>query len=237
MKIKAPLRTCALGMLLALTAGHTVSATTLFDLISLNQSITVGTLQFSNFSYLNTGDMPASAGVNVAAYVDPVTGDGGLKFQGAFLDFPGGGGSDALIDFTVTELDANKLVTGAALGGNPNIVPLTPGASGTASITETFLPTDPSLTLSIYASTINGVPGPSKLTDSGTFAVGHPTIFVQKDVLTFNGDLSGSSIPMISFITQTFHETSTNIPEPATIVLLGTGVVGLGLRQWRRRRS
>ncbi len=237
MSIKALFRACALAVPVAgFCLSTPASATTLFDLISLNQSITVGTLQFSNFSYGSTGDMPAAAGVNVDAYTDPITLDSGLRFQGAFLDFPGSGGSDALINFTVTELSATKLVTGVTLAGNPAVIPLGPTSSGTASVTETFIPTDPNLTLQIYASAINGAPGPSKLTDTGVFSTGHATVFVQKDVLTFNSDLTGGSIPILSFITQTFHETDHNIPEPATVMLLGIGFVGFGLSQ-RRRRS
>ncbi|HVT27722.1 MAG TPA: hypothetical protein VHE81_06865, partial [Lacipirellulaceae bacterium] len=160
-----------------------------------NPSITIGSLTFSDFSYLGTGDMPSAGGVNVDAYVDPITNDIGLKFQGSFLDFPGSSGSDALIDFKVTENDPDKLVTSAALAGNPSVIPMGPGASGVASVTETFLPTNPTPQLTIFASLNNGVPGPTKLTDTGNFATGQSTVFVQKDVLTFNGT---NSVPMLS---------------------------------------
>jgi hypothetical protein len=234
MKMRNTFRACALVALVVCTFVQTASATTLFDLISSSGSITIGSLTFSDFSYLGTGDMPASAGVNVTTYVNPITNDVGLKFQGSFLDFPGSGGSDALIDFKVTENDPEKLVTGATLAGNPSIIPLGPGASGVASVTETFLPTDPSLTLTIFASSTNGVPGPSQLIDTGVFATGHSTVFVQKDVLNFSGT---NSVPMLSFITQTFHQTGGNIPEPSTLILLGSGVIGLGVLRWRRRRA
>ena len=138
------------------------------------------------------------------------------------------------IDFQVTENDPNKLVTAQTLAGNPAVIPLGSGANGVASVTETFLPTDPSLTLTIFASDVNGVPGPSQLSDTGVFATGQSQVFVQKDVLAFNGT---NSVPMLSFITQTFHETGSHIPEPSTMVLLGIGVVGLTLRCWRRRQA
>ncbi len=238
MNIKSVLRSgawvaLAAGVLMPGKAFATTLPTTLSDLIS-GGSVTIGTLTFSDFSYLGTGDMPSAAGVNVDAYVDPITNDVGLKFQGSFLDFPGSGGSDALIDFKVTENDPNALVTSATLAGNPAVVPLGPGANGVASVTETFLPTDPSLTLTIFASEVNGVPGPSQLIDTGVFASGQSMVFVQKDVLAFNGV---NSVPMLSFITQTFHETGHHIPEPSTMILLGTGILGLSLRYWRRRQA
>ncbi len=94
MNIRSLFGGCACAALIvgALTP-TTTSATTLFDLIP-GGSITVGSLTFSDFSYLGTGSMPTAAGVNVTTYVDPSTNDVGLKFQGSFLDFPGGG-SDA----------------------------------------------------------------------------------------------------------------------------------------------
>ena len=42
---------------------------------------------------------------------------------------------------------------------------------------------------------------------------------------------------MLSFITQTFHETGSHIPEPSTVVMFGTGMIGLGLYRWRRRHG
>ena len=100
MNIKSVLRggaflALAAGVLMPSKASATSLPTTLSALIS-GGSVTIGTLTFSDFSYLGTGDMPSAAGVNVDAYVDPITNDIGLKFQGSFLDFPGSGGSDAL---------------------------------------------------------------------------------------------------------------------------------------------
>jgi hypothetical protein len=214
----------------------TASATTLFDLINSSGSISVGTLTFSGFSYLGTGDMPNSANVTVSAYTDPVTMDVGLKFEGSFFDSPTSGGSDALIDFQVAENDNTHLVTGATLAGDPSVTPLGATANGVVSVTETFLPTDPSLTLTIFASAQNGVAGPTQSSDSGSFATGHSLVFVQKDVLSFNADPNGSGTPGLTFITQTFHQ-GNNIPEPSTVIMLGTAMVGMALHQWRRRRS
>lgn len=185
----------------------------------------MGDLVFANFSYLNTGDMPTDSGVNVVTYTD-AAGDTGLMFQGAFIDFLGGSGSNALIGFSVTETDSTKTLTGASLTGNPSVL----GGSGVASVTETFLPSDTSLSLSIFSIS----PGTSKLSDSGSFAVGHTQVIVQKDVLALSASVGGG-IPTMSFITQTFHETKHDIPEPAGIVLLSTALVGLWAVRKRRR--
>ena len=117
MSIRTLFGGCAcVALMIGTLAPTTASATTLFDLIP-GGSITVGSLTFSNFTYLGTGDMPSSAAVTVSSYVDPSTNDVGLMFQGNFFDSPTSGGSDALIDFQVTENDATKLVTGATLAG------------------------------------------------------------------------------------------------------------------------
>jgi len=196
----------------------------LSDLISTNGSLTVGNLVFSNFAYQFTGDMPSDAGVTVTPYINGA-GDSGLQFQAAFLDFLGGPGSDADIEFTVSEIDPNSLISGATLTGNPSVV----GGPGVAEVVETFLPTDTNLTLSIYAIS----PGGSKLVDSGLFGVAHPQVFVQKDILTFSAGPAG--IPTLSYITQNFHETHHGIPEPSTLVLVIAGLTTcLVVRRFRR---
>jgi len=227
MTLKAPLFACALALCLALAIFPTpASATLLSTLISGSGTITVGTLEFGNFSYLNTGDMPTDAGVNVVAFTDGL-GNSGLLFQGAFIDFLGGLGSDALIGFSVTELNNSKIITGASLAGNPAVL----GGNGIASVTETFHPVDTATMLSIFAIS----PGITKSTDSGTFVVPHTQVIVQKDVLNFSAPVGGG-VPVLSFITQTFHETDNNIPEPAAIVSLSAGLLTLGLYRLRRRR-
>lgn len=209
-----------------LFAPPTASATLLSAIISGSGTVTVGNLTFSNFSYSATGDMPADAAVNVLPYTDAF-GNSGLKFTGAFLDFFGGSGSDALIEFKVTENDPNSLLTGATLGGNPTVI----GGNGIASVTETFTPLDTGLQLNIYAVQPGNL---NKPFDAGSFANSYTQVGVQKDVLTFSAP-AGGGIPTLSFITQTFVETHNPIPEPSTFALLGSGLIGFLI--YRRRRS
>jgi hypothetical protein len=226
MTVKRSLFACALAAITSFSVLPTTASATLLSTLTAGGTITVGDLVFGGFSYLNTGDMPSGSGVNVVTYVDGA-GDVGLMFQGAFIDFLGGAGSDALIGFSVTELDATKNISGATLTGNPTVL----GGSGVASVTETFLPSDTNLSLSIFSIS----PGPSKLSDSGTFTVGHSQVIVQKDVLALSATVGGG-VPTLSFITQTFHESKNNIPEPASFALMSTALVGLWIVRLRRRR-
>ena len=216
MRLRILFRCLALTLTGMAIAPATASATLLSTLISLDQSVTFGTLKFSGFSYSATGDMPSDLGVTVSTYTDGA-GDIGLIFQGAFIDFAPGTGSDALIGFTVTELDPSRELTGATLAGNPAVQ----GGTGSASVTETFLPNDTSLMLTIF----NNSPGAKQLVDSGSFATSETTVMVQKDLLAFSGSVNGG-VPTMSFVTQTFHETGTAIPEPASLTLLILSLLG-----------
>ena len=85
-------------------------------MIGQGQTIQVGDLLFSNFSYSQTGDMPAPTAVNVTPYTS-LSGQNGLTFQAAFVDLPGGNGSDGVIGYTVTELTPAAVISGSSLSG------------------------------------------------------------------------------------------------------------------------
>ena len=200
-------------------------ATLLSTLLNEGGFLQVGDKFFDGFTYSWTGDMPDPSAVTVVAYVNPA-GDFGLQFQGAFLDFLGGSGSDALLGFHVTVLDPDFAITGATLTGNPAVL----GGNGVMSVTETFLPDNPFATLNIYSIS----PGTSKLTDSVTFAQEYHSLYVQKDILAYSAASNGG-VPTLSYFTQTFQQSpSINIPEPASAVLLGIAMSGLALVCLRR---
>ena len=80
------------------TAINSATSVRLSDLISgnPNDGIIVGDKTMSEFVYSATGDMPSASDVRVLGFRD-LDGNWGITFQGAFLDLPGGGNSDAAI--------------------------------------------------------------------------------------------------------------------------------------------
>ena len=133
--------------------------------------IQCGDKWFHEFGYLYAPDMPAASQVNVACIT--VAGNLGIRFQGGFGDSPGGGFSDAVISYTVTVTDPHFVITDAHLQGNAEVL----GGTGILSVVETFLPDAPN-TMSIY----DIVPGPHTQTDATSFATGHTSLHVQKDI-------------------------------------------------------
>lgn len=209
-------------VVLALVLPSVVSAEVIFvgdpvflsDLIG-GDPLTVGDKVFTGFTYLASGDVPDAGGVNVQG----INSDGnfGLRFHGAFVDLAGGGGSDALISFTVSVAPGSPfLINDVHLAGNPDVL----GGIGLASVTETFLPTN-NPSLSIFS---NG--SLEKLMDWADLLEPVTTLQVQKDINLLAGE--GSAGATISFIDQTFSQ----IPEPTGLTLLGVlGLIGMGLRR------
>jgi len=193
---------------------------TLGDLIVTDGSIVSGDLVFSDFSYLGTGEVPDADDINVVSIIDDL-GNLGLRFQGAFLDLPGNGGSDALITYTVTVTDPDQSISGARIQGNPDVLG---GGNSIVAVTDTFLPTVPDESLSIFNSGTVLDLDSSVLFDE-TFTV----LEVQKDILLFTGD--GGVATTLSFVDQTYFQ-EVSVPEPTSLALLGFG----GLLLARRRR-
>jgi hypothetical protein len=184
----------------------------LSDLLN-GQTITSGDKVFSNFTYRKTGDMPSAPGVNVETIQD-ANGDYGLRFQGAFLDQPGGDASDALVTFDVSVANAGWTIDGVTLSANPAVF----NGAGLASVTETFVPTIIDDKLVVYD--FGG--GDDLLLDQISFASGYASLPVQKDVILHaTGDTGAVTM---SFFDQTFSQ----VPEPSSLVLAIAGLLCLG---------
>ncbi len=171
--------------------------------------LTVGDKVFTKFFYSATEDMPSADAVNVI----PIQADGnfGIRFQGGFVDLPGGSTSDALITYTVTVADTNRLISDAHLVGNVDLF----GGEGLGSVTETFLPEFPSKMLTIYDDGTN-----VDLTDWLDFDPPVAMLNVQKNIVLLARD--GSVSATMSFVDQTFSQ----VPEPTTVTFLLLAAIG-----------
>jgi hypothetical protein len=206
----------------------TVSATAILlaDLIANPaDSIVVGDKIFTGFGYSGTGDMPTASLVNVLGLRDSA-GNWGLRFQGSFLDLPGGGNSDAHISFMVEV--------------SPQADPVTPIIDAHLSISGTGVAGDESAfivdetlsngtTLEAFVTTIGPGAQQNKLTDAKTFAP-VTKLNVVKDILAIAA--AGSSLPSRgTVIDQSFSQ----VPEPSSVALVGLS--SLALAGIRRRRE
>src|SRR5690606_10148381 len=125
--------------------------------------IVIGDKVFRQFVYSPTGDMPSAQNVNVVALQD-INGNIGIRFQGAFGDFPDPGGagdqvaSDAGISFLVEVTDPLQLISTAHLSG-AIFLDEDPSRGGSfGSVDESFVDNTPETnqTMRIINSTLGG---------------------------------------------------------------------------------
>ena len=217
-RLLRPRIVCAVAICLGLIVNQSAFAAPvpLSDLLADDAEITSGDKLFTDFEYNATEDMPAADAVNVIPIMD-ADGNYGVRFQGGFVDLPGGSPSDALITFKVTVTDPARSIIGANLAANV-VAP----TGGLGSVAESFLPdiTDPDDVLYVASDT--------SLADSVTFMNPQKSFMVQKNIL-LTATPDGGHVTM-SFVDQTFAQ----IPEPTSFALLATSILGFGLI---RRRS
>jgi hypothetical protein len=163
---------------------------------------------FSSFSYSTdpVGAPPTAANITVKAFLPPGN-EGGITFSGGFNAAPGMT-VDYALSYVVTA-PAGHLISdatlSAAMGNN--------GGTGTVSIVELLTFPDGS-----GKSMEVSLPGSSQ--ETITFP-GVQSILVQKDMFLNGGSLGAN----VTFVNQGFS--STSIPEPASMALLGIGMTGL----------
>lgn len=204
--------TTALLVTATLLYATPANAVLLSDLIDNQGTIQSGDKLFEDFAYTATGQMPSADAVEIIA--TDVSGNYGISVRGAFLDLPGGSGSDAVLTYKVTATAENWYINDVHIQTNGVI-----GDEGTFTITDTFLPENDE-TILLVGDVNSGGSQWTKLTDWADLPEPVKTLHVQKDILAF---AQGSAPVTMSFVDQTYSQ----IPEPASAGLFLVGLVGL----------
>lgn len=178
---------------------------------------------FSNFSFSSSAIPPTTpvltAGQITVEQFGPVGNESGITLSGAFFA-PPGTIIDYKFDYTVSApagFVINDALLSASMGVN--------GGNGSVIITELFTPVGGGPATAIEVST-GGVPQVlTPLPPAQSY-------LVQKDVLIFGG----SNGATVSIINQAFS--STGVPEPGSMALLGIGMAGfLAFRRLFKRHA
>jgi hypothetical protein len=221
--------TTFLAVAMVLAAYAPAHAATITDLLSPNATIVSGDKVFSNFTWTSTaagtGAAINPADVTVSPFSDIVLGEleYGLEFLTPTLSLSGTGAVSAIMGYTVTPNIPGRLISDNTLtmvaGGN----------GGNAVITET--PTDAAGLLPLLAAPKITIWQPffSILDVHADYLNPVLSVDVRTEISLSNAGAGG---PQISQFTQTFSQ----IPEPASVVMAGLAITGLGLVGTRRRR-
>jgi hypothetical protein len=193
------------------------NAVSLAELIADLDTVVVGDKVFTGFGYSETGDMPASNLINVLGLQD-ADGNWGLRFQGAFLDLPGGGASDAHISFMV-EVSAAAAQEGFLISdAHLNLAGVGAGEDSFFGVDESFL--GRSETLNAFYSTLGAATTAAPDAQLSDFTLIVPPTLklnVVKDILAI-ASVNSTQPARGTVIDQSFSQ---EVPEPTCMALIG----------------